>query len=78
METEDGDVASTSDVPGVRYDLRPEDFTGHVVIGRGKYVLRPPPCVLLQLLHHGRLSLRYLYVYSTATLCCTSGSPAFV
>lgn len=36
METEDGDAASTSDVPGVRHDLRPEDFTGHVVIGRGK------------------------------------------
>ena len=36
METEDGDATSTSDVPGVRHDLRPEDFTGHVVIGRGK------------------------------------------
>ena len=35
MESEEGDTASTSEA-SVRHDLRPEDFTSHVVIGRGK------------------------------------------
>jgi len=36
MDSDDADKPSTSDFAGVRHDFRPEDFTNHVVIGRGK------------------------------------------
>ncbi|DBA66478.1 TPA: hypothetical protein ACH3X2_002450 [Trebouxia sp. C0005] len=36
MDSDDADKPSTSEFAGVRHDFRPEDFTNHVVIGRGK------------------------------------------
>ena len=36
MDSDDADKPSTSDFAGVRHDFRPEDFTNHIVIGRGK------------------------------------------
>ncbi|DBA92850.1 TPA: hypothetical protein ACH3X1_003027 [Trebouxia sp. C0004] len=36
MDSDDMDKTSTSDSAGVRHDFRPEDFTNHFVIGRGK------------------------------------------